>query len=166
MKQVALLLLAMVLALPSAAAGNPNPDIVAVAPNLTIPGWVASISDRLDRKLSYPYYFGMPVPSGGVSVTFRCSDDGSPGSIRVVRRSGHASLDRAAVAAIQRLKTLHPLPAGVRRDQLFQANIVFAVDEATLARETAALRLATRRSAKAFALHEERPFLLTVGRMK
>lgn len=161
MKQLALVSIALV-ACPSAATANPHQDIVAVAPNPSVAQWTDALSHRLEGALRYPYAFREPTPSGGVSVTFKCSEDGAPAAIRVVRRSGSSRLDRAAVAAIHRIKSLHPLPAGMSRNQLFQANIIFAADERILAREQAALGAAFRRSSQDIALGEPRPLLLAV----
>lgn len=165
MMRSALVCLAIISTVPSAVAANAKHDIVAVAPIPSVQQWAATVSHRLDGALRYPYVFREPAPSGGVSVIFRCSDDGKPSTIQVVRSSGHARLDRAAVAGLQRIKTMHPLPLGIGHDQLFQANIVFATDEPTLVREAAALRSASRRSSTAVAANEPAPLVIAVHRL-
>lgn len=167
MKRSVLACLAIVSAIPAAAApGDPNNDIVAVAPNTSIQQWVSTVSERLDGTLRYPYTFREPAPSGTVSVTFKCSESGEPAAIQVVRQSGNSSLDRAAVSAVQRIKSLHPLPMGIGREQLFQANIVFATDERALAKEEAALRTASRHSNEALAMNGQAPLVIGVRFLK
>lgn len=165
MMRSALACLAIVSATPFAVAARSNQDIVAVAPILSTQQWTTTFSRRLDGALRYPYVFREAPPSGGVSVTFRCSDDGKPSTFQVVRSSGHAQLDRAAVAGLKRIKTMHPLPLGIGHNQLFQANIVFATDEPTLIKEAAALRSASRRSQSAVAANEATPLVIAVHRL-
>jgi hypothetical protein len=83
--------------------------------------------------------------------------------VKLLHRSGDVRLDRAAISAIQRIKTLHPLPAGIGTAQLFQANIVFAYDERDLARNATAFRSASAHSAPAFAGNNAAPLVIGVG---
>ena len=166
MKQSTLAWFAILSAIPASATANSENDIVAVAPSASIDQWVATFSNRLDRSLRYPTAFREPVLPGGVAVTFRSGADGEPDAIHVLRPSGNARLDRAAVSAIKRLKTLHPLPIGLNQNQVFQANIVFATDERSLAREAAALQAAVRQSRPALAANGHAPLVIGVQFLK
>ena len=81
----------------------------------------------------------------------------------VVRTSGNILLDRAAMSAIRRIKMLQPLPASIGSDQMFRANIVFAIDEKTLAREEQALRIASARDLETSPPGQTRPIQLALA---
>ena len=111
----------------------------ASVPNVRV--WSQNIARQLDRHLVYPRAFGgADYPEGTVSVRFSCGDDGKPASVVLFRGSGNRLIDRAAVRAIARIETLHPMPAALRHDSTFQANIILAADEQSLARQQAVLR--------------------------
>ena len=141
MKPIALACLALMV-LPTAAQGKSEREILALGQSDEVQHWIALVSRQIDATLRYPYVLRESTPTGGVSVTFRRSDSGAPDAIRIARSSGSRVLDQAALSAIRRIKTLHPLPESVGRDQLLRANIVFATDAKTLAREEKALRIA------------------------
>lgn len=110
-----------------------------VQPGLT--QWVRSVGTELDRHLVYPAaYPGWDYPEGTVSVGFSCSPDGKPASVALVRSSGNRLLDQAVMTAVERMNTLHPLPAQVNGGTPIRANIIFAADEQSLARQQSRLR--------------------------
>ena len=139
-----LVLLASVafLAAPAISQNNTADQMVITAPSKpTVAVWSHLIAQQLDRHLVYPRAFGSAdYPEGTVSVRFSCGDDGKPASVVVFRGSGNRSIDRAAVRAIAQMDTLHPMPATIRHNSTFQANIILASDEQSLARQQAMLR--------------------------
>lgn len=103
--------------------------------------WKESVSQELNRNLSYPRtYPGWDIPEGTVAVRFDCGADGKPTAVAISRSSGDRMLDRAVMRAVARIDTLHPLPAQVRNGASIRANVIFASDQASLARQEAALR--------------------------
>ena len=111
----------------------------ASVPNVRV--WSQNIAQQLDRHLVYPRAFGSAdYPEGTVSVRFSCGDDGKPASVVLIKGSGNRLIDRAAVRAITRIETLHPLPAALLHGSTIQANIILAADEQSLARQQAVLR--------------------------
>ncbi len=103
--------------------------------------WAATISRKLDSTLRYPRMLtGQAPPSGIVSVRFQCAEDGRLTNIALARRSGSRALDQAALRAVARINSLHPMPSSVAKDQSIQANLVFALDEDSLDRQLDQLR--------------------------
>lgn len=101
-----------------------NPDKAALT------RWTNRVGHSITDNLVYPAPLGTAnPPEGVVDVTFRCSDAGMPSQIAVTRSSGSQFLDRAALRAVQRVKTLHPLPQGVGHDQLYKARLMFLVGD-------------------------------------
>lgn len=118
-----------------------NDPIVVSSERLTLASWSNTFAKRLDRNLDYPSRsFREERPSGVVSVSFRCSEDGRPSTIAVSRKSGDADLDHAAMRAVSRIKTLHPMPVSFKPDQKFRADILFATSEAQHDRQIRQLR--------------------------
>lgn len=103
--------------------------------------WVQAVSNELDRHLVYPAaYPGWDYPEGTVAIGFSCTENGKPGAIALVRSSGNQLLDRAVMNAVARIKTLHPLPSQVALGTPIRANVIFAADQGSLARQQSALR--------------------------
>jgi len=115
-------------------------DSLIVQASPSVARWTAEISHSLDHNLRYPHTFGGQVPEGVVTVAFDCSDAGLPSQVTVVSPSRFASLDREAVRAIRRLKSMHPLPLGVSDGQRFEAEVFFADSENSLHRMQTAAR--------------------------
>ncbi|MBR0553817.1 energy transducer TonB family protein [Stakelama marina] len=143
----------LLLAVPGHAQNTQNPEFDVTAPTLTIERWSKGITRKLNRNLDYPVRFhqagGFHQPSEGVvRVNFRCTETGAPTAITLAKSSGHRELDRAAMAAVQRIKTLHPLPAGIGAGQRYQALLLFALDQQSHDRQLAKLQQeADRRNA-------------------
>jgi protein TonB len=116
--------------------------------NITVQGrqtalsqWVGDVARRLEDNLSYPHMLlRAHAPSGIASVNFVCSDEGKPTAVTLSRRSGSVLLDRAAMRAVSRMKSLHPLPASIAPGQQFKANVIFAENEDMLTRYQETLR--------------------------
>lgn len=139
-----LVLLASVAFLAAPALSQPDTanQMVITAPSKpSVVQWTQKIAQQLDRRLVYPRAIGRSdYPEGTVSVRFSCGDDGKPASVVVFRGSGNRLIDRAAVRAIAKMDTLHPMPAAIRHNSTFQANIILAADEQSLARQETVLR--------------------------
>lgn len=135
--------------------------VVVEAPLTPLAIWSRSMTKSIDDKLAFPYQASARTLNGLVSVTFHCSDDGTPVGLKVLQRSGETSLDQAAMRAISRVKTMHPLPAGLRSDQKFQANIIFADSRTEYDRQ---LKVLARETAKrpALLMDTENTFVLGV----
>lgn len=130
------------LAAPAISQTDTANQLVITAPSRpTVAVWSQQIARQLDRHLVYPRAIGRAdYPEGTVSVRFSCGDDGKPASIAVLRGSHNRLIDSAAVRAIAQMDTLHPMPATMRHNSTFQANIIFAADEQSLARQQFVLR--------------------------
>jgi TonB family protein len=133
-----LLALAPLLATPCWAHGaqthdTTTPAITVEAQHETVGQWSQRVGRSLGNELAYPQSAGRDEnPEGLAKVTFRCSDSGKPGDIAVMSSSGSRDLDRAAMRAVKRIPTLHPLPDGIGHDRPFQAWIAFALDPDSL----------------------------------
>lgn len=94
--------------------------------------WVARISQDLSNNLRYPRYVNnRAVESGAVSIRFNCGLDGVPTDVAFVRKSGARATNLAAMRAVQKLRTLHPTPAGFLPRQPVRADIIFADSDDT-----------------------------------
>lgn len=158
-----LVLLATVafLATPALSQPDSKPPILITGPSRpTVAVWSQKIVQQLDRHLVYPRAFGSAdYPEGTVSVRFSCGDDGKPAAVVLFRGSGNRLIDRAAVRAIAQIETLHPMPLAIGHDSTFQANIILAADEQSMARQQAALR---RHEAQRIAQHTDRNHAVVV----
>lgn len=109
-------------------------DFLVVKARPTVQQWAAEISKSLETTMRYPVAIGRSVPFGAVRVAFSCSEAGLPVDVTVVQGSRFRSIDAAAVRAISKLKSMHPLPAGIGPAQAYQADLFFARDENELRR--------------------------------
>lgn len=113
-------------------------DIVVQPP--TTAAWSAVMARELERGMIYPRAdFGRGEPEGVARVRFTCSDTGAPTGVTLWRSSGDRRIDQAALRAVGRIKTMHPLPAGVGHDQRYAALLVFARTEASRERQLRAV---------------------------
>lgn len=134
-----LLALAPLLATPCWAHGaqthDTSPAITVEAQHETVGQWSQRVGHSLSNELIYPQAAGRDDNAEGLAkVSFRCSEDGKPGEITVLSTSGSHDLDRAAMRAVKRIPTLHPLPDGIGHDRPFQAWVAFALDQDSLKR--------------------------------
>ncbi len=125
-------------------------DITVVGKPLTLAAWSEGITSKLERNLKYPSPMGMMRPASGiVSIRFHCSETGAPSDVVVYRKSGDRSLDIAAMRAVNRIKSLHPMPVSFAANQQYQANILFATSYGEYKDQLAMMRKeATRHDAR------------------
>lgn len=98
----------------------------AAAERVTLQQWGQRVGDELNRRMRYPQpLMGRRAETGMVKVKFNCSDSGRPDKVTLLKSSGSRVLDRAALSAVQRVATLHPLPDGLGHDQQYQATLLF-----------------------------------------
>lgn len=120
------LALATVIAGPALARQHEKTIVVTSGPT-TLAHWSTGFTRQLERKLHYPQPPTGDLPASGiVAVRFQCSPDGRPAGIVLHRKSGDRGLDREAMRAVSRIESLHPLPPGVKPNQTFEADILFA----------------------------------------
>ena len=118
-----------------------NPMVITAPSRPTVAVWSQKITTQLTRHLASPRGYGpSDYAEGTVSVRFSCGEDGKPASIALFRSSGDRVIDFAAMRAIRHLTTLHPMPSAIRQDVKVQANIIFAANEDSLARQQVVLR--------------------------
>lgn len=157
---LASLLSATVLAGPVLSQGNPE---IVVTSGRSTADLVAAVSADLDRQLFRVARGQRQELDDGIAVVrFECASDGTPDKVALIRRSGDADTDKVAIEAVERLASLHPLPAGVSDRQLFQANIIFA--DTWRQRDKLSRQLAREESARIASSGEERAvFAINAG---
>ena len=135
-----LLALVPLLAAPAFARGpgqDATPSITVQAGHETVAQWSDRVGHSLDQGLAYPKPMGTANYNQGLAkVAFHCAQDGRPGDVALIASSGSRDLDRAAMQAVQRIQTLHPLPDGIGHDRAIQAWVAFAPDEDSLKQMT------------------------------
>ena len=116
--------------LTSVEARQPAPDIVVTAPvDAEVRAWSTRVGAQIGEEMRYPRLIGaMQNPDGLVEVKFECSEDGSPRNVTLLRTSGSRRLDAAGVAAVERVRSLHPLPRGIDHSQAYKAQLLFVTD--------------------------------------
>ena len=77
--------------------------------------------------------FATMQQDGVAKVSFYCSEEGRPSRVTLFRSSGEYAFDRAALHAVSRIKTLHPLAAGIDHHQRYAAVVIFAATPGSLA---------------------------------
>jgi periplasmic protein TonB len=109
----------------------PDDDIVVLAPNSAeVIAWSARVGENISQQMRYPRDLGPTSdPEGLVEVTFECSEDGRPSNVALLESSGSRRLDRAGMAAVQRVASLHPLPSGIDHRQVYRAQLLFDTDD-------------------------------------
>jgi periplasmic protein TonB len=116
--------------------GNP-PAITVEGGQENVAQWSQRIGHSLNQQIVYPRQMGIANFNEGVArVGFHCSEDGRPDGVSLIRSSGSRDLDRAAMQAVQSIRTLHPLPDGVSHERGMEAWVAFAPDEESLQRMT------------------------------
>jgi periplasmic protein TonB len=122
----------------------PSDDIVVVAPaDAEVRAWSARVGENISQHMRFPRDLGPTSdPEGVVEVTFKCSEDGRPSNVALLETSGSRRLDRAGIAAVERVRSLHPLPRGIDHRQVYKAQLLFATEDGSGRRyqELAALR--------------------------
>lgn len=85
------------------------------AGNAAVSNYPGKIVSKLRRALRYPAAAKRQRLRGEVHVAFTVSGSGSVSSVRVVRSSGAAVLDQAAVETVRRAAPFPPIPAEAGR---------------------------------------------------
>lgn len=136
-------------AVPTPAAQQGKSPIVVVGQRVSLQQWSKHITKQLERQMAYPKYMTRVEPNEGVvRVSFLCSEDGRPSAVALQDSSGHRDIDAAALRAVQRIPTLHPLAEGVSHAQRYQAVLLFAKNRESYDRQIAAIEHdAARRNA-------------------
>ncbi len=98
----------------------------------------ANLADSLDQVRMVHFRSGTAI------VRFNCSADGSAANVKIVQHS-NPEVDRAARCTVMRMKSMHPLYSGFKADQVYEAAIIVASDEADMQRRLAALNDRVRR---------------------
>ena len=130
-------------------ARQPPDDIVVVAPvDAEVRAWSMRVGENIGQQMRFPRDLGPTTdPEGLVEVTFECSKDGRPSNVSLLRTSGSRRLDHAGMMAVERIRSLHPLPRGIDHGQAYKAQLLFATDDGSGRRydELAALRASADR---------------------
>lgn len=88
--------------------------------------WQQRVQHDLANHLHYPMpILGRFAGSGIVRVKFSCSESGRPDKVAIYHSSGSQPLDRAALSAVRRMASMHPLPKAFGHDQRYFADIYF-----------------------------------------
>jgi len=109
------------------AAGHAQPTVDAISAPPTLAAWSQRVFRDLSRQMRDPVEARSEVmPTGIVAVKFGCSESGAPSSVQLYKTSGNRRLDRAAMRAVSKIATLHPLPARLRHEQQYIVRVLFA----------------------------------------
>lgn len=129
MRNLLIAALAASLAVPASA----REQTMTVTAHTSLNEWVSSASERLGRSLDE---IDLGQSETGITyVRFTCSADGKAQNIATVATSDYKpNLDRVGREAVQRMSSLHPLFAGVKEGQVFEAAVVVADDHRQLRR--------------------------------
>lgn len=115
--------------------------VVVVAEPVSFPAWTSRTTRLLEQQMSYPHYLtGVTPREGVVRISFRCSEAGKPTAVAVQDSSGFHEIDAAALRAVSRIATLHPLPEGLSPQQRYQAVLLFASSPESYDRQIDAIR--------------------------
>lgn len=106
-------------------------NIVVTSGSIDEAAFVAKVSQDLDRQLRSASFFDDHAGEGITSVRFTRDENGEPADVTLHRASGTRSLDRIAMRAVSRLRSLDVVPRTVGADQVYQANIIFAGTESS-----------------------------------
>ncbi|WP_144096251.1 energy transducer TonB [Croceicoccus sediminis] len=127
-KTTACIMAAAMLTVSAPSAAGDDEIVVAAQPGMTT--WVGKVSEDLSATFERTRIPSLnAIPSDYAQVQFTCDENGKPAQIALVRKSRSGWIDRAALRAVRRLKTMHPLPQNVREGQLYQADFIFAENE-------------------------------------
>lgn len=110
----------------AASSASAGPATIAVSAPPTLAAWSKRVFRDMEGQLTYPTPSFRDANAGIVAVKFNCSDSGAPASVSLLKSSRHRELDAAALRAVQRIATLHPLPAGMMHGQQFVVRVLFA----------------------------------------
>jgi TonB family protein len=86
------------------------------------------------------------LETGIVAVKFNCSESGAPANVTLYKTSGSRILDVTTVRAVQRIATLHPLPARIEPGQTFIVRVLFADSEESARQQIADMQAAAAKN--------------------
>ena len=107
---------------------------IVVTPEVSREAFVERVSQDLDKQLERAARLNEPHGNGIAIVRFTRDAEGGADDVRIYRASGKFGIDRIAMRAVNRLDSLDRVPAGTPRNQVYQANIIFARSKQELAR--------------------------------
>jgi protein TonB len=111
--------------IPAASLARQDQVVVTSRP-VTFVAWQKKVQHDLANRLHYPMpILGRFAGSGIVRVKFSCSESGRPDKVTLFHSSGSHALDRAALSAVHRMASMHPLPRAFGHDQKYFADIYF-----------------------------------------
>lgn len=147
MRTIALVALAAFVAAPLAGASpTSTADYTVFAPSKipTMQTWKTRLIKDLDYMLTVSGWRGVYRQSttGFAVVEFRCGADGRAHEITLVQSSKNRYVNKSALRAIEGLRKLHPMPAGLVTGQKVRANIIIAEDSDELDQQLHNLRKA------------------------
>jgi periplasmic protein TonB len=142
MKLVTLAVIAAAIVVPNSTKANTShSDIIVAAPSVA--EWATNVGAGLRRNLSTISAKPLrhtKLPDGLVAVRFKCSEDGTASAIEIAQNSSSSNLNAAARRAVSRLRHMHPLPAGIGENQVYEAVISVASDSYEFDRQMAKYR--------------------------
>lgn len=80
--------------------------------------YFALVSAHLNRRKTYPVVARQARQQGVVTIRFTIDRSGSISAVSIKRSSGHAVLDDATLALLQRVAPLPRIPAAIPRDSI------------------------------------------------
>lgn len=87
--------------------------------------WEALVLARIEQAKRYPRVIGSRRPTGTATVEFRVSRSGALIAAKVVRSSGNAALDRAAVEAVSHAAPYPPIPDDHASELTLRVPVIF-----------------------------------------
>ncbi|SDA36569.1 energy transducer TonB [Sphingomonas sp. NFR15] len=107
----------------------------------TLAAWSDRVYRAVEEHLTYPHDVFGRYSTGVVAVKFRCSETGAPADVELYKSSRAPDLDQAALRAVRRIATLHPLPDGMPHNQRIVMRVLFADTPETAAQEIRHMRI-------------------------
>lgn len=103
-------------------------DIVVQSP-AAMEQWSNDMTRTLNRRLVAAERITKTVPSRGiVQIRFTLDETGRPHEMTVYNSSGDVATDRVAMKALRGIRGFDEAPVLDAKDQLFQANVIYASD--------------------------------------
>ena len=103
---------------PAATPAASAPVAADAATRRTEANYFASLSAHLNRRKTYPAEARQARQQGTVAVRFTVDRAGNVSNVSIRRSSGHAILDSATLALVERVAPMPRMPASMRRDSI------------------------------------------------
>jgi protein TonB len=122
------LLPALIFAAAGCASGSPSPAVTSSA--ATVPGKIAfgqpssdhpyfiRVQEQIAAKWGFPREAGKDELEGDILIELRIAKDGSPDRVWLLRSSGLAAFDNAALSAVEGAQPFPPVPDEVAKQTL------------------------------------------------